>query len=60
MQSNFKIGDMVQLKSHCRDSGRLALVIEMGYLQDCDIVYIDTNEKVTAKIANLEMVSESR
>jgi hypothetical protein len=60
MQSDFKIGDLVELKSHCRDSGRLALIIEMGYLQDCDIVYMDTNERVTAKIANLEMVSESR
>jgi len=60
VQSSFKIGDMVQLKSHCRESGRLALVIEMGYLQDCDIVYIDTNERVTARLANLEMVSESR
>jgi len=60
VQSNFKIGDMVQLKSHCRESGRLALVIEMGYLQDCDIVYIDTNERVTARLANLEMISESR
>jgi hypothetical protein len=60
VQSKFKIGDLIQLKSYCRSSGRLALIIEMGYLQDCSIVYMDTSEKVTAKLANLEMVSESR
>ena len=60
MQSSFKVGDLVELKSHCRDRDRLALIVEMNYLQDCDIVYMDTNERVTAKLANLEMISESR
>ena len=60
VQVDFKIGDLVQLKSYCRGSGRLALIIEMAYLQNCSIVYMDTGEKVTAKLANLEMVSESR
>jgi hypothetical protein len=60
VQSKFKIGDLVQLKSYCASSGRLALIIELGWIQDCSIVYMDTSEKVTAKLANLEMVSEGR
>ena len=55
-----KIGDLVKLRKHCRSSGRMAIIIDMGWINDCTIVFMDTNEKVTAMLSNLEMVNESR
>ncbi len=55
-----KVGDLVKIHKRCRGSGRMAIIIEMGWINDCTIVYLDTNEKATAIKTNLEMVSESR
>ena len=55
-----KIGDLVKLRKHCRSSGRMAIIIDMGWINDCTIVFMDTNEKITANLSNLEVVSESR
>ena len=55
-----KIGDLVKIHKRCRSGGRMAVIIEMGYINDCTIVYMDTNEKATAMKTNLEVVSENR
>ena len=55
-----KVGDLVKLRKHCRSSGRMAVIIDMGWISDCTIVFMDTNEKITANLSNLEVVSESR
>ena len=62
MQSNFKVGDLVQLKHYCRDRERPAIVISMdgAWADYCEIIFADTNERVNAYKSNLELVSESR
>jgi hypothetical protein len=55
-----KIGDLVKLRKHCRNGGRMAVIVEMGYINDCTIVYVDSSEKVQAIKANLELLNESR
>jgi len=55
-----KVGDLVKLHKRCRDSGRMAIIIETGWTNHCTIVFMDTNEKVTAVTSNLVMVNESR
>ena len=55
-----KIGDLVKLRKHCRSGGRMAVIVEMGYINDCTIVYVDSSEKVTANLSNLELLNESR
>ena len=58
-----KVGDLVKLMPHCRDSDRLAMVIEapyeLGY--NCvKILFFDNGKKVPATKNNLELISESR
>jgi hypothetical protein len=55
-----QVGDLVKIHKRCKSSGRMAIIIEMGWINDCTIVYLDTNEKVQAIKANLEVVSASR
>ena len=55
-----KIGDLVKIHKRCRSGGRMAVIIEMGYINDCTIVYVDSSEKVQAIKANLELLNESR
>ena len=55
-----QVGDLVKIHKRCKGSGRMAVIIEMGWINDCVIVYLDTNEKGRAQKTNLEMVSESR
>jgi hypothetical protein len=55
-----KVGDLVKIHKRCRSGGRMAIIIEMGWINDCTIVFMDTNEQITANLSNLEMISESR
>ena len=59
MKHEFKIGDLVQLKKHCKDRNRAAMVLNYNGYQ-ATIVYIDTGEQVHALPANLEFLDESR
>ena len=59
-----KVGDLVTLKDHCKDSGRLAVIVEAvveSWRLDCvKIMHPDTCERSIAKIANLEVICENR
>ena len=54
-----KVGDLVQLKKHCKESGRLAIVVsdaiyENGY---CYIAFMDEPlRKILASLNNLEVI----
>ena len=58
----FKVGDLVRLKSYCKFSDRVALVVEAGY-DSYSIKFADNKiprEPVTALGMNLLIVSEAR
>lgn len=58
-----KVGDLVKLMPHCRDSDRLAMVIEMHHEigSNCvKIMFLDNGKRTPATKNNLEIVSESR
>ena len=58
---SFEIGDLIELKQHCKDRNRIAVVVDtesessMWYT----IVFQDTGEKVNAIKNNMVVVSES-
>lgn len=60
----FKVGDLVRLKSYCKFSDRVALVVEVGWRCDSySIKFADNKfprEPVTALGMNLLIVSEAR
>ena len=58
MKNKFNIGDLVQLKKHCKARNRAAMVLNYNGYQ-ATIVYIDTGEQVHALPANLEFLDES-
>ena len=59
-----KVGDLVKLMPHCRDSDRPALVVEVPDksfgLHCVKIMFFDDSKKVSATKNNLEIISESR
>ncbi len=59
-----KVGDLVTPKDYCKNSGRLAVVIETAAdswrLNCVKIVYPDTCELITALKENLEVIYENR
>lgn len=59
-----KLGDLVRLRPHCRDSDRLAMIIEMpakSYgLSTVKIMFFDTGTRTPATKNNLEVISEGR
>ena len=58
-----KVGDLVKLREHCRDSDRLAMVVDMPLdlgLNCVKIMFFDNGTKTPATKNNLELVSESR
>jgi hypothetical protein len=63
-ESKMKVGDLVTLKDHCKDSGRLAVIIEApasSWRLNCvKIVFPDTCERGTALENNLEVIYENR
>ena len=60
MKNKFNIGDLVQLKKHCKDRDRAAMVLKAGSQLGLYIVFIDTGEQVHALPANLEFLDENR
>jgi hypothetical protein len=59
MKNKFNIGDLVQLKKHCKDRNRAAMVLNYNGYQ-ATIVFIDNGDQVHALPANLEFLDESR
>ena len=59
-----KVGDLVRLLPHCRDSDRPALVVEVPDesfgLHCVKIMFLDNGKKTPATKNNLEVISESR
>ena len=59
-----KVGDLVRFMPHCRDSDRLALVVEApddpSLLRYVKIMFVDDGKSTPATKSNLEVVSESR
>ena len=58
-----KVGDLVRIKPHCKNKGRLALIVEEKWYSDSEvrIQYFDqTREDGWARTSNLELISESR
>ena len=59
-----KVGDLVKLMPHCRDSDRLAMVVEAPddsfNLRCVKIMFLDNGKRTPATKNNLEIVSESR
>ena len=57
-----KVGDLVIIKDHCRESGRMAIVVEVPSWETkaIKIRYADTNEISAALTTNLELVRESK
>jgi hypothetical protein len=54
------IGDLVKPKSHCRNSERYAIIIEVPeYLSCVKILYTDKNQVSSALISNLEIISKT-
>ncbi len=55
-----KIGDLVQLKKHCKDRNRMALVVKTAGNWSVFIAFIDSGEQVPALPSNLVVINESR
>lgn len=60
-----KVGDLVRLMPHCRDSERPALVVQAPdddtlRFRCVRIMFLDNGRKVPATKNNLEIISESR
>jgi len=60
MKHEFKIGDLVQLKKHCKDHNRMALVVKTAGNWSVFIAFIDSGEQVPALPSNLVVINESR
>tara|TARA_R100000008_G_scaffold54589_1_gene33364 strand:+ start:570 stop:740 length:171 start_codon:yes stop_codon:yes gene_type:complete len=52
-------GDLVKLKPYCRDSDRIAILLDEDYDQ-CRIAFADTGEKVIALKRNLVLYKEEK
>ena len=54
-----KVGDLVMLKSHCKNGGKFAIISEVPrYLKCVKIMFIDTFECISALTTNLILLSE--
>lgn len=51
------VGELVELKPYCRDSGRLALVIKENICDTSVIKFVDGGEPVVASNKNILLVS---
>ena len=54
-----KIGDLVTLKKHCKNSDKLAIIVGLNRSAVL-IMFSGSGEKVTALKSNLEIINESR
>ena len=54
-------GDLVKLKPYCRDSDRIAIMLDEDYdYCSCRIAFADTGEKVIAFKTNLVLYKETK
>ena len=60
MKHKYKIGDLVQLKKHCKDHNRIAMVVKTAGYYGVFIAFVDSGEQVHALPANLEFLDENR
>ena len=60
MKHTFKVGDLVELKEHCKDRNRLAVVVKTAGYHSVFIAFADTGEQVLALPSNLVTINESR
>ena len=61
--SSYSVGDLIKLQDHCRESGRIAMIVEVPdqSLYSCvKIMFLDNGKRVPASPANIEVISESR
>ena len=54
-----KVGDLVRLKEHCRNSDKLAIIVGL-HRSAVKIRFFDSGKSISALISNLEILSESR
>ena len=59
MKHTFKVGDLVELKEHCKDRNRLAVVVQTAGYHSVFIVFDDTGDKALAMPSNLVTINES-
>ena len=57
MKHKFKIGDLVQLKKHCKDRNRMAMVIKTAGYYGVFIAFVDSGEQVPALPSNLVVLN---
>tara|TARA_R110002020_G_scaffold100291_1_gene237239 strand:+ start:29 stop:211 length:183 start_codon:yes stop_codon:yes gene_type:complete len=57
MKNKFKVGDLVQLKKHCKDHYRVALVVKTAGYYSVFIAFTDTGEQVPALPSNLVTIN---
>ena len=59
---SFAVGDLIELKQHCKDRNRLAVVVDTEDPSTAwyTIVFQDTGEQVTTIKNNMVIVSETR
>ena len=56
-----KIGDLVRIRPHCANKGRIAIVITGKWCNELIIQYLSAPyERNTALVSNVEIISESR
>jgi len=55
-----KVGDLVQLKKHCKDRNRMALVVKTAGNWSVFIAFIDSGEQVRVLAEFLVVINESR
>jgi acyl-CoA hydrolase len=56
-----KVGDLVEIESWCKNSGRRGIIIEVpAYLSVVKMIYLDTGESSNPLKDNVKVISESR
>ena len=56
-----QVGDLVQVESWCKNSGRRGIIIEVpAYLSVVKMIYLDTGETSNPLKDNLKVISASR
>tara|TARA_B100000214_G_scaffold320240_1_gene255307 strand:+ start:799 stop:975 length:177 start_codon:yes stop_codon:yes gene_type:complete len=55
-----KVGDLIKLKQHCKDSDRWATIVAAPFNLHCvKIMYLDNGEIVSAIKSNVTVISKS-
>ena len=56
-----KVGDLVEIESWCKNSGRRGIIIEVpAYLSVVKMIYLDTGEISVPLKDNIKVISASR